>query len=260
MDISLKNLNHAIPDLFFQVAAGNVNNASSGQIFARNSAAAVTTESDLWDQNLVATMPAAAVAVGVSSADANDTSAGTGARTVQVSGLDTNYIEVSETVTLTGQTKVVTTQTFLRVNKIEVLTAGSGGKNAGAVYAYDTADTVTAGVPQTQAKIMGKILIGNNVSQSGFFTVPAGKQMIITDMVAMQSITSSLRVKIRTFGGLFKVLKNIECTLGGIAQIQLKTPIVLDEKTDLKLSCLCLGVAITSDISALLSYILVKKG
>ena len=44
----------------------------------------------------------------ISSADANDDDGDTGARTVLVQGLDTNYNEIEETVTLNGQTAVNT--------------------------------------------------------------------------------------------------------------------------------------------------------
>ena len=43
---------------------------------------------------------------------------------------DANYAEITEDVYLKGATEVVTTASFLRVNRAYVLTAGSSGTNA----------------------------------------------------------------------------------------------------------------------------------
>ena len=71
--------------------------------------------------------PASATVMKISSSDANDASAGTGAQTVNIFGLDANYAEISETVSLNGQTAVNTIGSYLRINQLVVLTAGSGG-------------------------------------------------------------------------------------------------------------------------------------
>ena len=81
------------------------------------------------------TFPTAGATMTISSADANDTSAGTGARTVKVDFLDSTYAEFSETLTLNGQTAVSTSSSdCFRVNTMTVLTAGTGKVNAGKVY------------------------------------------------------------------------------------------------------------------------------
>lgn len=88
--------------------------------------------------------PTAAQDITISSGSASDTSAGTGARTVRVSWVNSSSAEVTSDVTLNGQTEVALGSGF-RVNSIRVLTAGSGLVNAGIVYAgYGT---VTTGVP-----------------------------------------------------------------------------------------------------------------
>ena len=79
--------------------------------------------------------PSAATVLKISSANANDAAAGTGARTVVVNGLDADYNEISETVILNGQTAVNTVNSYLRFGEILVLTAGSGGTAAGILYA-----------------------------------------------------------------------------------------------------------------------------
>jgi hypothetical protein len=111
----------------------------------------------------------AAATVGIASTDTNDTSAGTGARTVEVSGLDANFADISETVTLNGQTKVDTTQEFLRVTRLKVLTAGSGDANAGVIHCGTGAFTL--GVPAVK---LIQIAIGDNQTLFASYTVPQG--------------------------------------------------------------------------------------
>lgn len=69
------------------------------------------------------------------SADAADTSAGTGARTVRIVGLaGDDWEQVSETVTLNGTTAVATVRTdWKRIDRAVVVTAGSGQTNAGKI-------------------------------------------------------------------------------------------------------------------------------
>lgn len=128
-----------------------------------------TAEETVWADGGIVTLPAAAATLKVSSDSANDAAAGTGARTVTISGLDTNYDEISETVTLNGTTEVTTTKSFRRINSMIVATAGSGNANAGNIYIGT--GTVTLGVPAT---IYGQIYVGYNQALSASYTIPNG--------------------------------------------------------------------------------------
>ena len=65
--------------------------------------------------------------------DVNDTAAGTGARTLMVNGLDADYMPKTQTVSLNGTTAVALSGTWKRVFRARVMTAGTGGTNAGNV-------------------------------------------------------------------------------------------------------------------------------
>jgi len=60
----------------------------------------------IWSQGGVYTYPTSASTMYISSSSTADTAAGTGARTATVSGLDANFDEISETVSLNGQAGV----------------------------------------------------------------------------------------------------------------------------------------------------------
>lgn len=114
----------------------------------------------------------AAALVAVASSDANDAAAGTGARTCLLEGLSSTGAEQSETITLNGQTKVASANTYTAVHKLTVKTVGSGYENAGILSVGLNADTFTAGVPTTLILCMEATW---NVSRTAFYRIPAGK-------------------------------------------------------------------------------------
>jgi len=123
----------------------------------------------VWPGGGLLAFPSTAIRMKVSSANANDRSDGTGARTVFIGGLDANYNEISETVTMNGQTAVLTTKFYIHINQAYVATAGSGNGAAGNIYIGD--GTVTSGVPAT---IYDIIAFDYNNRITGSFTIPAG--------------------------------------------------------------------------------------
>ncbi len=122
------------------------------------------------------TEPASAAQRSVASASANDTSAGTGARTVRITYFDGSMNgPYTETVTLNGTTPVNTTATDIRyVEKIEVLTVGSGGVNAGIITLYGS----TAGGGGT----VGTIAASDNQTFWAHHYVRNGKTANITSI------------------------------------------------------------------------------
>ena len=109
-----------------QVARGQIAYHKPLFKFGNNPTVGDSTET-IWSQGGLYSYLSAATVLKVSSSSANDTSAGTGARTVQLYGLDADYNEINEAVTLNGQTAVNTTNEFLRINRMIVRSAGTGG-------------------------------------------------------------------------------------------------------------------------------------
>ena len=101
------------------------------------------------------------------STDTDDTSAGTGARTGIIVGVDNNGVGIQENFTMNGTTNVLTTLAFLRVNTIIILTAGSSTWNEGVI----TAKASSAGTTQQQVGAT------DSISKSSHYTVPAGKTL-----------------------------------------------------------------------------------
>jgi len=84
---------------------------------------------------------------------------GVGARTVEISGINAAYKEVSETVSLNGTAAVNTVNSYLHINSMQVKSAGSEGANAGLITAIAATDTT----------ITAQIEIGRNKAQQCIF-------------------------------------------------------------------------------------------
>lgn len=151
-----------------QVARGQIAWHRSVVVFGFNSDVDSSPET-IWPGGGILAFPSAALHMTVSSSSANDTSSGTGARTIYISGLDANYNEVSETITLNGQTAVTTANSYIHINEAYVATAGSGNSAAGSIYIGT--GVVTAGVPATVYDI---IAFDYNRRITGSYTIPAG--------------------------------------------------------------------------------------
>jgi hypothetical protein len=226
-----------------QVARGQITMHSSFCQFGINTAVGTSNET-VWIGSNTYTFPSSASVLKISSSSASDTSAGTGARTVQIQGLDANYEAVSETVSLNGQTAVNTTNSYLRVNKMIVLTAGSGGTSVGNIYA-GTGD-VTAGVP---AVVVNQTGILANETESGFYTVPAGYTAFINMWTMSSGNTTAdewtrFTLRIRPLGGVFGIKAQYHIPASGIYECVAAYPLPIPEKADLEI------LAATSDGSA----------
>lgn len=125
-----------------------------------------TVPEDLWTTGGTYTgFPSERELVEVVSSSANDTAAGTGCRTVFISGLDSNFEIQTETVTLNGTTPVDSVGTYARLNRAYCVTSGSGNKNAGDITIRHTTTT---------ANVFAQIIAGDGQTEVGCYTVPAG--------------------------------------------------------------------------------------
>jgi hypothetical protein len=194
----------------------------------------------IWSAGGLYVYPTAATVMTVSSSSTNDTSSGTGARTVVVSGLDAGYNEISETVTLSGQTPVNTVKSYLRMFRAFVVTAGSGGTAAGTIYVG--VGTVTAGVPTT---VYAEIVVGDNQTTMALWTVPAGYTAYIsagTFSASSNNVAQYILGKFmfRPVGGVFRNAADITVN-SNVFRYEWDYPLALPEKTDLEARAIALS-------------------
>lgn len=237
-----------------QVARGQITMHESISVFGYSTVVGATAY-PIW--NVAANRPyvTTATVLKISSSSADDDSAGTGARTIAIYGLDQNYNAISESVILDGQTEVNTGNSYLRVSKIVVTSVGSGGFNAGVIYAGT--GTVTAGVP---AVIHELVPINFNASMSGVYTVPAGYTAYVYQggLTSQSNGNNYLTGRLKTSNqGSPKTTNAVTIFTEGMVDYNFTCPLKLPEKTDLE-ACATVS-ANTSTATSFFFIILVKN-
>ncbi len=118
--------------------------------------------------------PQASAVLNVSSTSANDSgTAGTHARQVLITGLDSAFSRQTEVVTLTGTSSAATTSSFMRVNRVAVISVGAfGNTNEGAITISTTSsDHVLAYIPATEG-----------ITQQAVYTVASGETAYLNQL------------------------------------------------------------------------------
>lgn len=238
-----------------QVARGQIEGHRAITVFGFNPDID-TTELVIWPDGASVGYQHPAATLTVSSSSTDDTSAGTGARTVQIVGLDDDHNEISEVITLNGQTAVTTSNSYTHVNSMTVLTVGSGGKNAGILYVGS--GTVTTGVPAT---IFNLIYTGYNASTTGAYVIPAGYTGYITNgsISSGQPVgTTPVIGKLVTIdtNGIERVAA-VNAMNNGFANYDFKLPIAVPEQYTIEARAY--GTANNNLVSTFFQIILVKN-
>jgi hypothetical protein len=219
-----------------QVSKGQVAGASSEYKFGFNPDVNGTEES-IWSHGGDYPWAAAAFTAFISSSSTADTSAGTGAQTVTIEGLDENYAAQSVTVNMNGQTQVQIGDAsgWLRVNRVFVATSGSGGTAAGDIYV--AVSGVSSGVPT--GATYAKVVAGDNQTQQAIYTVPAGFSFYTDDVtftaaisLANKNVTANFAT--REFGSNTFRTRLIQTLQSNSLRVPFDFPLAIPEKTDVE--------------------------
>lgn len=210
--------NYIIEDQFeLQVARGKVKGASVVNIFGFN-ASTNTNMRALWElaNTTDYVFPTSAVNMIVTSDAADD------GKTMKIFGLDANYEEIEELITLNNATPPVTTLAFFRINNVVMISATNDANvtiaNGGVTYARINAD------------------LGTN--QAAIYTVPANHTFFLYRIDAFMNDASAAKP------GLFRnqvsfpngrTLRVADTPYLNQMNIQRRFPFKYDEKTDIQL-------------------------
>ena len=215
-----------------QVARGLIDGHKSVTVFGFNPDVDQT-EVTVWPLPMLIQHPSVAIQIKVTSTNINDTATGTGARTIYIEGLDGDYNEVTEIVTMNGQTTVLTTQLFLKINRATVVSAGSAKSALGDIYMGDGA--VVAGVPASKYNII-KFDFNNTVT--GHYTIPAGYTGYLVQglfSVGQAAGSSEIRGRLMTTdqNGINRT-NSVVAINNGTADYVFEFPVPIPEKTDIE--------------------------
>lgn len=217
---------------FFQVSRGLLPGFSAfGAAGVNRDVDILTTPEDIWGGGGLFPYQTSAVQLEVVSDSENDTAAGTGARSVLIIGLDASWAQITEVVALNGTTPAPTVQTFFRVNAFRIVTAGSGGENAGTITLR------VAGAGASQAVM----LPGEGQCMRAVFTVPLGFTAYLVDAfvaISRAGANEFLEVSLRARTNLGPwITRNIfSVSANGLSTTQIMPRLfgALPEKTDIR--------------------------
>jgi len=220
--------------------------------FGRNGDVGATLET-LWNEGGIYAYPASAITMQVSSSDVNDDAGDAGALTVEIQGLDGDYAEQTETVTLNGQSQVATSNTYLRVFRMRVVTAGASGWNEGTIYCGTGGPT--AGKPDV---VYGLIEPFQNQTLMALYTVPAGYRGVILQTIMTSAVAKAVEggIYIRPLGGVFNIKEYVSLISGAVILPHTAAELV-DEKSDLEMRALAAGAG--GNVSGQFEIILMEK-
>jgi hypothetical protein len=156
----------------YDIAEGNVTDHRRWRLLGYNGDVDAAEET-VWNVGGLYAFPAAASTLEVISDSTHDDDGGNGARTVRFVYLDAAYREHTETVTMNGTVGVATSASDIyRINRVDVLTAGSANSAVGNIDIRDRATT----------PIYGRINAGRGRGAFGTYTVPYDHTVYVTSM------------------------------------------------------------------------------
>lgn len=204
-----------LQDISLEIARGRVTDVTSIDKFGLNPGVGSTFEpiTDLGVQNY----PASALAMTVTS----DAGADDNGVEVTVIGLDENWEDTSQTVTLAGTGSATTTQTFRRVFRAYV----SNGQ--------ESTDTITISNGATNYAQIG---VDYQQTLMAVYTVPAGKKgyLLSGNLSSQKDKDITAKLMVRQESGVFQT-KGIILTPGTPFQRTWSIPQEIPAKTDIEI-------------------------
>ncbi len=163
-----------VSEPLLDAATGALPGFDSVQIGSRNSSVG-TTEELIWEHSAAyAGFATSTESYRVKAGgNANDTAAGTGARSVTLEFLDSDFNRVEETLDTAGASaSSATTTKGIRLLRAYVKDAGTYNTAATGAGQANTGNIVIEG--QSSGNVLASILAGTGRSQLGIYTIPAG--------------------------------------------------------------------------------------
>jgi hypothetical protein len=181
--------------------------------------------------------PTVAQQMNVVSTSANDDNSNTGINKLMILGLDANYAEITEEVTLDGTNAVTTAASFLRINGCYSTLVGTASGAVGTITIKNT-----SGTPNTIT--YGGISIGLTACRQMIYTVPAGKTLYVTSLVvgsgaggnALKLNVTIFTPKYKLFGSTTFLPTGETLSINSETVRDLEMPAVIPAKTDVKVS------------------------
>ena len=207
---------HPTPNVYLDIARGSISNSKIVHKFGANFDIDQATDPEsVWTGGGLYPWASlsSAQTIHCLSTSASDTT------TLTLEGLDANYDEISETVTLTGTSAVTTSNTFLRVFRM--------------TYDATNAGTITARTVSASGTVVAQIDAGYAQTLMAVYTVPAGftAYLVALDATIDGTKTCQMLMYHRLFGKPFRIAHVAESD--GHYRYDFTAPLTVPEKTDI---------------------------
>ena len=186
---------------------------------------------DVWSAGGAYTFRATPTIPTIVSGSSDDDATDTWARTVRIMGLDSDYMEFTEDVALDGATPVTLANSYLRINQMIVLTAGTGAINAGALTVADT-----------DAATIGYMGASEGASDAAIYTIPADYERGELTLWWISKVLSSgnvtARLQYRPQGGAWITIDKLVVSDAGAATAAgdfIRQPIRIPPRADVRI-------------------------
>jgi hypothetical protein len=168
------------------IAAGRSHSWDSDIKFGMNDAVGQAWEC-IWAQGGSPLINSTPTVIEFTSSDGEDHSASSGARTIEFSGVDSDYVQQTETITMTGTSAASSVGSFLYLYRMKVLTSGSSKGNVGVISAAVGGST------------MGTIPAGSGQSEMLYRPVPASSVLYMSGLGVAVDKGADVELRIREF-------------------------------------------------------------
>jgi hypothetical protein len=215
----------------YSIAEGDVLGHSSLLKFGTRTTVAAATQSLIWEGPTAQYVyMSTAQQLKVSSSSTQDATSGTGLHTLTILGLDSNWDEISETITLTGTNVVTTSNSYIRVFRAYGATSGTSYTNVGTITITNNAGTTTQLV----------IPAGDGQTLMTLWTVPRNKTLYITQVTFSSDTNKGARVSLyvrqQDGGTLYPwQIKYRAYCFSGNEVFPFNIPLKIPEKTDIEI-------------------------
>ena len=218
-------------DFHYDIALGRREGASTWNKWGYNQDVDTASAETIWSFGGTFVPLSSAETMEVVSTSTDDDAGGTGATAIVIYGVDSNWEDVIEVVTMDGTTAVTTTNSYFGINRIALYTAGSTNANVGDINITAT----TAGTNQAQ------VPAGEGSTQQCLFFV-ADNTTALMDWLMVNVVKTSgggnPLVTIKGFvkslvsGAIYEVFRyNLDTQREGHVELNPSQPFVVGEKS-----------------------------
>lgn len=141
-----------------------------------------------------------------------------------------------QSVTLAGQTKTALTTPLARITRAY---NDDSTDFAGVIYFYED-DTLTAGVPQTDAKVHMMIPVGTNQTEKAATSISSTDYWIITgfycSVLNKTAAFVDVQIQIREIGKVFRTRANLgAASPGNVSKLEFEPALIAPSNSDIRL-------------------------